>query len=704
MCQVWKKDDPWLSYELNAWATIDSVQIFNREGYEERMGHFQVWVGDAAGAVDAASGATLCHDGVAAADAQILSVGCDGGGIVGRFVTILLPGDERILNFHEVYIFGALLPSVVPPVPPAPPAPPPSENTLACVACQGRDPPEGYCRSTGGCAMVSLSPPPCDGDAAAFVAPTADAFNSMANYGIHAQGYDCVAVDAPRAPPPSPSAPPAPPSPPPPSPTPFAPPSPPPSPLSPPHVCDDSCEVSGWLDDGVCDDGGAGSEYDGCPIGTDCSDCGDRLRSLGTPPPPFAPPPAPPLPPPLPPPTPPPPPGLPPSAPWAADEVEGLEVRVSGAAGGAAASCAVGAGDGCAFGYALSLTPVLLSRAPASGSAGDELRVTGHTLSLTPSDNVIYVGSRRCEVITAEAVADFTPPPCESEACTGEMQSVAALTCKLPNMEEGVHEVSVATVAGGRAPRLAGATVAVIPQLRRYTPAVGSVAGGNLLTIEGDGLSTRAADLDVAVGGRRCRVVAANLSHVRCVAPVAANLTHSTNVNISLRVRGTAAGCVGDAAASVCSYTYSRATTPVLTAATVDAATAAPDWTVTLAGSFGNGGDFPYEEAEVYIGASVRCNVIPQSVTADTIACIAPPPLSGTQTVSLFSPSWGAALGVPRAADSRIPGRPSRSTPSRRPPSRWRAARRSRSRAADFSSSTPKSRCAARRAKSPPSA
>ena len=25
-------------------------------------------------------------------------------------------------------------------------------------------------------------------------------------------------------------------------------------------MCDDSCEVSGWLDDGVCDDGGAGSE------------------------------------------------------------------------------------------------------------------------------------------------------------------------------------------------------------------------------------------------------------------------------------------------------------------------------------------------------------------------------------------------------------------------------------------------------------
>ena len=134
-------------------------------------------------------------------------------------------------------------------------------------------------------------------------------------------------------------------------------------------MCDDSCEVSGWLDDGVCDDGGAGSEYDGCPIGTDCSDCGDRLplarhsaaavcsaaraatpAAAATADTAAAA-------------------GAPPSAPWAADEVEGLEVRVSGAAGGAAASCAVGAGDGCAFGYALSLTPVLLSSAPASGSA-----------------------------------------------------------------------------------------------------------------------------------------------------------------------------------------------------------------------------------------------------------------------------------------------------------------------------------------------
>ena len=154
MCQVWKKDDPWLSYELNAWATIDSVQIFNREGYEERMGHFQVWVGDAAGAVDAASGATLCHDGVAAADAQIVSVGCDGGGIVGRFVTILLPGDERILNFHEVYIRRA----------PTLRRRPYAGAAGAAVGEHPRvrrvwtRPARRVLPETGGCAMVSLSP------------------------------------------------------------------------------------------------------------------------------------------------------------------------------------------------------------------------------------------------------------------------------------------------------------------------------------------------------------------------------------------------------------------------------------------------------------------------------------------------------------------------------------------------------------------
>ena len=62
---------------------------------------------------------------------------------------------------------------------------------------------------------------------------------------------------------------------------PFQPAAPPPSP---PHhpgwVCLNTCDYAGG---GSCSDGGPGSEFDICPFGTDCVDCGPRL---GRPPPP----------------------------------------------------------------------------------------------------------------------------------------------------------------------------------------------------------------------------------------------------------------------------------------------------------------------------------------------------------------------------------------------------------------------------------
>ena len=59
--------------------------------------------------------------------------------------------------------------------------------------------------------------------------------------------------------------------PPPPPPPPSLPPSPPPSP--PPILCDDSC---GYSSDNFCDDGGPGSSFGVCDLGTDCADCGPR--------------------------------------------------------------------------------------------------------------------------------------------------------------------------------------------------------------------------------------------------------------------------------------------------------------------------------------------------------------------------------------------------------------------------------------------
>ena len=126
----------------------------------------------------------------------------------------------------------------------------------------------------------------------------------------------------PPPPPPPPPSPPPPPRPPPPSPPPPPPlPPPPPPPLIPSgRICLDTCGGQAYTGSGLktidynndqhCDDGGDGSDFDACPLGTDCSDCGARdiegsylCELAGPPQPPF--PPRPPRPPPLPPPPPP---------------------------------------------------------------------------------------------------------------------------------------------------------------------------------------------------------------------------------------------------------------------------------------------------------------------------------------------------------------------------------------------------------------
>ena len=42
-----------------------------------------------------------------------------------------------------------------------------------------------------------------------------------------------------------------------------------------------------YFSDNKCDDGGPGSEFEICTLGTDCSDCGGRPCSVLLPPPPL---------------------------------------------------------------------------------------------------------------------------------------------------------------------------------------------------------------------------------------------------------------------------------------------------------------------------------------------------------------------------------------------------------------------------------
>ena len=320
-------------------------------------------------------------------------------------------------------------------------------------------------------------------------------------------------------------------------------------------------------------------------------------------------------------------------------------MRLTSSAGDVA-SCAA---DGCEFGYALALTPVLLSSTPPSGNEGDVLTVTGHSLSLTPSDNAVYVGGKMCEVLSAAEDTSFSPPACPVTSCTPEMRTVVSLTCRLPHLDSNApHDVTLATVAGGYSPKLASATVTTPAQLRHVSPSSGSLAGGTLLTLYGDGFSGQMSSLDVTIGSGRCRVHSANASQITCITPVAPTapsarrrLTSSADVDVVITTRGVAAACV----APSCTFGYSQARTLILSAATV--VSAGPvQWTLALSGFFGSGDDFPTSSTDIMIGGLTPC-VLTGTVSSSSLTCVSEPPHTGVQVLSMNSLSWGSALGDP---------------------------------------------------------
>ena len=121
--------NPWLSVQLAATMSVNTVTIINMGGRNaNRLGHHQIWIGSASGQYGphtrgSAEPALLCADQTAPSDYYQAPLVASCGGMTGSYVTIVLVGSNRLLNFMEV-IVDADMPSPLPP--PAPPAPPPN--------------------------------------------------------------------------------------------------------------------------------------------------------------------------------------------------------------------------------------------------------------------------------------------------------------------------------------------------------------------------------------------------------------------------------------------------------------------------------------------------------------------------------------------------------------------------------------------------
>ena len=109
--------DPWFSLEFAPASLVFYVEVHNRRpdqwgNFYDRLGVFQIWVGDQVGGHQAP--AVMCAHGDLAKGTGYSSLGGNTPlehqpevigmpcGAVGRFVTIFLPGPDRILNLAEV--------------------------------------------------------------------------------------------------------------------------------------------------------------------------------------------------------------------------------------------------------------------------------------------------------------------------------------------------------------------------------------------------------------------------------------------------------------------------------------------------------------------------------------------------------------------------------------------------------------------------
>jgi len=92
----------WVSINFNRTVSITSVEVYNRASCcQDRLGHYQIWVGDSWGARTAP--AKKCAERHAPSTVGPFTDECIA---TGQFLTLLQPGSTRAINLQEISIYG----------------------------------------------------------------------------------------------------------------------------------------------------------------------------------------------------------------------------------------------------------------------------------------------------------------------------------------------------------------------------------------------------------------------------------------------------------------------------------------------------------------------------------------------------------------------------------------------------------------------
>jgi hypothetical protein len=100
------------------------------------------------------------------------------------------------------------------------------------------------------------------------------------------------------------------------------------------------------------------------------------------------------------------------------------------------------------------------------------------------------------------------------QTCTIVFQNATILTCSLPGLETNSQPISVSISGLGKALINANVTMSGKPGVSSVYPSLGSVNGGQTVTLTGNGFSANTA---VTIGGILCKVFSFSVSELVCV-------------------------------------------------------------------------------------------------------------------------------------------------------------------------------------------
>ncbi|XP_053349466.1 PKHD1 like 1, tandem duplicate 1 [Clarias gariepinus] len=253
----------------------------------------------------------------------------------------------------------------------------------------------------------------------------------------------------------------------------------------------------------------------------------------------------------------------------------------------------------CSFIYSTSLVPTVSSISPSSVSGNQTtVLVSGSGFGSNLKDLMVYADNFILEVSN---VTDSN------------------LTLLVGPLPAGPHTLRVVVMSKGLASGNVKLTSLALASLQ---PSSGSLAGGTLLTITGNGFVT--GNTSVMLGSYPCTIVTLTPAMVTC-------LTHSfkeTQVQVNIKVFGVNYPPL--------SFNYTQSQTPNIT--TVSPTTGPSGTTITVSGS-GFGLDIGLVSVLI---AGAACNI--SSITDTTIQCTVGEHAGGTFPVTLYHQVKGYAL------------------------------------------------------------